>query len=145
NRRLAGRGGCLSLVAMVLAMVGADEALPGRSAAGDEGPARVGQAPSPSSAPIPHLAPRNSMAGTRGTGGGEDDPPPTSPAPRPAARGSLVICGGGGLPESARQAFLAQAGGPKARLVVIPTASSAADGPAPVLAEYLEPWTGRGV
>ena len=39
-----------------------------------------------------------------------------------AASGKLVICGGGWLPESVYQEFIAHAGGRKARLVHIPTA-----------------------
>jgi cyanophycinase len=62
-----------------------------------------------------------------------------------APRGALVICGGGGLPESVRKEFVRLAGGPKAKIVVIPTASEDADGPPATLAEYLEPWTKRGV
>jgi cyanophycinase len=60
-------------------------------------------------------------------------------------RGALVICGGGRLPESVRREFVRLAGGPKARIVVIPTASESADGPAAMLAEYLEPWNKQGV
>jgi cyanophycinase len=60
-------------------------------------------------------------------------------------QGALVICGGGGLPESARREFVRLAGGPKAKIVVIPTASEYADGPAATLAEYLESWTKQGV
>jgi cyanophycinase len=56
----------------------------------------------------------------------------------------LVICGGGGLPEPVRQTFIELAGGPQAKIVVIPTASGDADGPAAVLAEFLEPWTKPG-
>jgi cyanophycinase len=65
--------------------------------------------------------------------------------PPPGERGALVICGGGSLPEAARREFLELAGGPKAKIVVIPTASAYADGPAPVRAEFLEPWSKRGV
>jgi cyanophycinase len=43
--------------------------------------------------------------------------------------GSLVIVGGGKLPPAIRDAFLELAGGKKARLVVIPTASNKADHP----------------
>jgi cyanophycinase len=53
--------------------------------------------------------------------------------------GSLVIVGGGSIPDSIRDRFMALAGGKAAKLVIIPTASSAAD----VRAEdegYLEPW-----
>jgi cyanophycinase len=41
--------------------------------------------------------------------------------------------------------FVRLAGGPKARIVVIPTASGYADGPAADLAGFLDPWTRRGV
>ena len=44
-------------------------------------------------------------------------------------RGSLVICGGGVLPESLRRKVLDLAGGEHARLVVISTASQTADTP----------------
>ena len=67
---------------------------------------------------------------------------------RPAAgapRGALVICGGGRLPESARREFVRLAGGPKAKIVAIPTASEDADGPAATLAEFTEPWRKQGV
>jgi cyanophycinase len=68
-----------------------------------------------------------------------------SPATPPLAdRGSLVICGGGGLPESVRREFLELAGGPKAKIVVIPTASADADGPAAARAELAETWIKRG-
>jgi cyanophycinase len=43
--------------------------------------------------------------------------------------GSLVLVGGGGLPDAIRERFLQLAGGKHARLVVIPTASSKADTP----------------
>ncbi len=43
--------------------------------------------------------------------------------------GSLVLVGGGSLPESIRERFLELAGGKRARLVVIPTASIKADNP----------------
>ena len=55
-----------------------------------------------------------------------------------------MICGGGGLPESVRREFVRLAGGPKAKIVVIPTASSDADGPAAEVAEFLEPWNKMG-
>jgi cyanophycinase len=38
-------------------------------------------------------------------------------------KGSLVICGGGKLPDAVRDQFIELAGGEKARLVIIPTAS----------------------
>ncbi len=43
--------------------------------------------------------------------------------------GSLVICGGGKLPDSVLNRFLELAGGEQARVVIIPTASALADGP----------------
>jgi cyanophycinase len=43
--------------------------------------------------------------------------------------GALVIVGGGGLPDPIRDRFLELAGGKKARLVIIPTASFKADQP----------------
>jgi cyanophycinase len=52
---------------------------------------------------------------------------PSPKATTPAHVGSLVIVGGGGLPESIRDRFLQLAGGKKGRLVVIPTASELAD------------------
>jgi cyanophycinase len=63
-----------------------------------------------------------------------DGPRQPAAASRPAgteqpvpetSRGSLVICGGGGLPGPVRQEFIRLAGGPQARIVVIPTASAA--------------------
>jgi cyanophycinase len=55
-----------------------------------------------------------------------------------------VICGGD-LPDKMRQTFLELAGGQSAKIVVIPTASSYADGTAAERAEFLEPWVKRGV
>jgi cyanophycinase len=53
--------------------------------------------------------------------------PPYPPEPVP---GSLVIVGGGKMPEAAREEFVKLAGGPeKAKVVVIPTASASADEP----------------
>jgi cyanophycinase len=46
--------------------------------------------------------------------------------------GSLVLVGGGGLPDAIRERFLQLAGGKHARLVVIPTASGKADSPEPL-------------
>ena len=75
-------------------------------------------------------------------GSGQAPAPPTPHRPSP---GALVICGGGALPEPVWQRFIELAGGPKARIVVIPTASGDAGGPASVRGEFLEPWTRRGV
>ncbi|MFO0892578.1 MAG: cyanophycinase [Isosphaeraceae bacterium] len=62
-----------------------------------------------------------------------------------APPGALVIVGGGGFPDAARKRFVELAGGPKARIVVVPTASASADGPPAELDEYLEPWRKQGV
>ena len=58
------------------------------------------------------------------------------------ASGALVICGGGMLPDTVRDRFFELAGGPKARIVVIPTASPNADQPSAV--RVLELWKRRG-
>jgi cyanophycinase len=57
--------------------------------------------------------------------------------------GSLVICGGGRMPEEVRDRFIELAGGRKARIVVIPTAHAGADGP--TTETYLEPWRSRSL
>ena len=59
-----------------------------------------------------------------------------------SAGGALVICGGGKLPDAVRDRFFNLAGGPRARIVVIPTAHEIADDPdtRPLLA----PWRTRG-
>jgi cyanophycinase len=59
---------------------------------------------------------------------GEEGSRPTPPALHMNIPGALVIVGGGGLPEAVRDRFLELAGGAKARLVVIPTASAQYDG-----------------
>jgi cyanophycinase len=69
-----------------------------------------------------------------------------SPAPRIDAsgiRGALVICGGGSLPDSIANEFVRLAGGEKARLVVVPTASSRADEDEGKSLEKL--WSSKGV
>jgi cyanophycinase len=69
--------------------------------------------------------------------------PTPGPIPRPAARGgALVICGGGGTPDSIRARFLELAGGPGARIVVIPTAHQVADSPG--ADAILDPWRDLG-
>jgi cyanophycinase len=55
---------------------------------------------------------------------GSADLEPASPV-----SGSLVICGGGQLPEPVMNEFVQLAGGEQARIVVIPTASATADTP----------------
>ena len=56
---------------------------------------------------------------------------------------TLVIGGGGELPEAIRDRFVELAGGPRARIVVIPTAHRVADGPD--ANAVLDPWIGQGV
>jgi cyanophycinase len=56
--------------------------------------------------------------------------------------GVLVIAGGGRLPESVREEFLALAGGKDARIVVIPTANPGCCSPAGE--SELDPWRVRG-
>jgi cyanophycinase len=53
----------------------------------------------------------------------------SSAAPQAAVAGSLVICGGGRLPEELPRKFLELAGGPEARVVVVTTASRYAEHP----------------
>jgi len=50
------------------------------------------------------------------------------PVNRPS-QGSLVICGGGTLPDSVFERFLELAGGPQAKIVFIPTATEFTDSP----------------
>jgi cyanophycinase len=59
------------------------------------------------------------------------------------APGALVVCGGGKLPDVVRDQFVRLAGGPRARLVVIPTASKLAD--TPEVARALLPWKDQKV
>ena len=58
--------------------------------------------------------------------------------------GALVIVGGGKMPEAVRREFVRLAGGAKAKLVVIPTASADADDPAQQ-DSFLEAWRAAGV
>ncbi len=71
--------------------------------------------------------------------------PPGPPAPEPArpAPGALVVCGGGKLPDAVRDHFIELAGGARARIVVIPTASAKAD--TPEVAKALVPWQNQKV
>jgi cyanophycinase len=64
--------------------------------------------------------------------------PATGKEPYAEVRGSLVLVGGGKLPDAARDRFFELAGGMRAKIVVIPTASGDADGPDAEKA--LEPW-----
>jgi cyanophycinase len=68
-------------------------------------------------------------------------PPPSEPAAE--ISGALVICGGGSLPDAVLDRFVELAGGPKARIVVIPTASAVAD--TANMAKALEPWKKRTI
>jgi len=73
----------------------------------------------------------------------DDFPTPTLAEVNPAGiGGSLVICGGGKLPDAAVSQFLELAGGDNARLVVIPTASQRAD--RADLESYSKIWRDRG-
>jgi cyanophycinase len=65
-------------------------------------------------------------------------PAPVVKLPCDEIRGTLVIHGGGAVPDDVRDEFIKLAGGPGAKLVVIPTASAAADGANANKA--LEPW-----
>lgn len=56
-----------------------------------------------------------------------------------APPGAMVLCGGGKLPEPARSQFVELAGGPRAVIVVIPTASRDADVPEQ-RDSFLSPW-----
>lgn len=56
----------------------------------------------------------------------------------PHAKGALVIAGGGGLPPEIHDTFLELAGGERARIVVIPTASARADLPEQRVGMYWE-------
>src|SRR4051812_4987294 len=62
---------------------------------------------------------------------------PADPAER-RMKGSLVICGGGRLPGSVLDCFLELAGGPQARIVLIPTAES--DYSLRDVSQRAEPW-----
>lgn len=65
---------------------------------------------------------------------------PTIPFIDPAGLpGPLVIVGGGKLPDDARKAFFDLAGGAKAKIIVIPTASGDADDPKKA-DSFLKPW-----
>jgi cyanophycinase len=68
-------------------------------------------------------------------------PPPKGPVEQ--IHGALVIVGGGSIPAAAYEEFVKLAGGAKARLVVIPTASEAAD--QKDQAYFSESWKKRGV
>lgn len=63
------------------------------------------------------------------------------PEPIEPIKGSLVIGGGGGMPQQVWDRFMELAGGEEARLVIIPTASSRADSLIPE--QYLADWYTR--
>jgi cyanophycinase len=65
------------------------------------------------------------------------------PLPRPHTGGSLVIVGGGKMPDEVRDRFVDLAGGPKARIVVIPTAHTAPES-AQALRD-VDMWKAQGV
>ena len=67
----------------------------------------------------------------------------TLSAPPRMPGGSLVICGGGKMPDPVRERFVELAGGPSARILVIPTAHSYADGP--TVNRAIEAWNGQRV
>jgi cyanophycinase len=64
---------------------------------------------------------------------------PASRASVPVRPGALVIVGGGEIPQKLRDKFMSLAGGKAARLLIIPTASSAAD-QRNEDEGYLKPW-----
>jgi cyanophycinase len=71
--------------------------------------------------------------------------PPKTPAVVAPARplnGTLIICGGGVLPESLLKHFVVEAGGERARIAIISTASEIADDPE-VLESRLQFWRGQ--
>src|SRR5205814_1037575 len=78
------------------------------------------------------------------SGGMEFQPPqggttnPVVTTPPAEIPGTLVIVGGGKMPDAVRDRFIDLAGGARAKLVVIPTASAAADGAD--AEKSVEPW-----
>ena len=80
------------------------------------------------------------LAAFLGAASGLEEVPPIDPA---GIRGTLVIAGGGELPEGVLRLIVREAGGRRARIVVIPTAAESADADAadPAKAEqYLAVW-----
>ena len=61
----------------------------------------------------------------------------------PGKAGTLLVCGGGRLPESVRARFVQLAGGPAARIVVIPTAGEWSDRPG--VEHAADSWRALGV
>ncbi len=70
--------------------------------------------------------------------------PAAPPYPPEVVPGALVIVGGGKMPDEARKEFVELAGGEDAKLIVVPTASAAADEPKDAEA-FTKPWTDAGV
>src|SRR5438477_13190202 len=68
--------------------------------------------------------------------------PPALRRPAGPIAGALVVAGGGALPDAVRDRFLELAGGKNARLVYVPTAGAAADGPE--AAKGLDSWKQQG-
>src|SRR5262249_58914464 len=64
-----------------------------------------------------------------GAGNVAESDKPDRPFRAGVRKGTLLLAGGGTLPEPAHKRFLELAGGPKGKLVVIPTAHSKADTP----------------
>jgi cyanophycinase len=62
--------------------------------------------------------------------------------PTKSERGSLMICGGGKLPDDVRDYFVALAGGAQARLVLVPTAHNVVD--AAAIAREVAIWKSCG-
>jgi cyanophycinase len=76
---------------------------------------------------------------------GQAAEPSSGPPLKPVTEigGALVLHGGGSIPDAVRTRFLNLAGGSKARLVIIPTASADAD--TVNMDTALEPWKQQGV
>jgi len=76
----------------------------------------------------------------------EGQPPAAKPAlpyiPPDGVAGAVVLVGGGGMPDAVRDEFVKLAGGDKAKLVVIPTASASADKETD---SFAEPWAKAGL
>jgi cyanophycinase len=71
-------------------------------------------------------------------------PVPAAPIVQSSPGGTLVICGGGKLPQPIRERFCGLAGGAQGRIVVIPTATAHADD-SKYLDGLLADWKGCGV
>jgi cyanophycinase len=94
----------------------------------------LARTPADSGAPSRGRSPRKNPVGGRAaavvapsasSSGDRADIRPVTAAPG----GSLLLVGGGHLPHAIRQRFLELAGGPQARLVIIPSASARPDAP----------------